>query len=83
MGNLCLHIHSTRPEIHQVFNFFHPERSFHKRSVRLPLGRPDDAELTVKCSDPAVVAYASREGANDYVDVVVKASAPRSPEVSI
>ncbi len=83
MGDLCLHIHAARPEIHQVFNFFHPERSFHRRTVRLPLEGLDDAEVTVKCSDPAVIAYANREGANDYVDVVVKASAPRSPEVHV
>lgn len=76
-------IETERPVIDRTISFFHPERTFHKRTVRIPVDdRVDRSAITIRSSDSGVIAYAKTSDSEEFVDIVVKASSLRSPEVT-
>ncbi|XP_037684612.1 nephrocystin-4 isoform X3 [Choloepus didactylus] len=91
LAELCLSVELQPHVVDQVFRFYHPERTFLKKSIRLPpwhtlpgapVGMPgEERPVHVRCSDPDVICEAQKVGPGEPRDVFLKVASGPSPEI--
>ncbi|KAK4469874.1 hypothetical protein MN116_007382 [Schistosoma mekongi] len=94
ISQLILHIHIQPPIIDHSFRFFHPELSFMKKILRLPLSAIEwsssytsnnrkiqqvNQQVWVRVSDPDVLTLSNVQG--DIVDLLIKVGLGKSPQI--
>ncbi|XP_077007618.1 nephrocystin-4 isoform X2 [Tamandua tetradactyla] len=91
LAELLLSVEQQPHVVDQVFRFYHPERTFLKKAIRLPpwhtlpgapVGMPGtEPPVHVRCSDPDVVCETQKVGPGEPRDVFLKVASGPSPEV--
>ncbi|XP_043854059.1 nephrocystin-4 isoform X2 [Dromiciops gliroides] len=89
---LCVNVEYQPHVVDQTFRFYHPELSFLKKSIRLPLwhtlpgapvgGTPGkEPQIHVRCSDPNVICETKKMGPGEPQDMFLKVAGGPSPQI--
>ncbi|KAK1159555.1 nephrocystin-4 isoform X1 [Acipenser oxyrinchus oxyrinchus] len=86
-----VNVEPTPHVIDQTFRFYHPELTFLKKSIRLPLwhilpGTPvgvpsGESQIYVRCSDPNVICETKKMAPGEPQDVFLKLAGGPSPQI--
>ncbi|XP_069775150.1 nephrocystin-4 [Narcine bancroftii] len=88
---LCVNIEAQRYVVDQTFRFYHPERSFLKKSIRLPplhvlrgttvQESHGEFQIHARCSDANVICETKKMAPNEPQDIFLKVACGPSPEI--